>query len=621
MADLTPKARWTIDEIGTLDEASFRTRLDARPHSFTITAWLYPVRSAGRQVVVRLNAPEAPGWSLVLDGGQLSAEFGTAESAAARVDGQAVAFERWVFAALTMDSATGTIRLTAGATHALVRIDSAGVTPTLLIVGGYTDPAGGHYDHTFGRGGTGWADDVRLYDRVLAEDDLAELAAVSGEPPVVQIVWRADGEAPCDVYFEAVGSADARAIVWDFGDGSSAIGRIIVHRFAYAGEYSVRAVAIGAGYQQTVAQAAVILAGAADPLRRVPVFVNGAEEHACYRIPSIVCAANGDLLAFAEGRRDSCSDSTPVIRIVCKRSTDNGATWGPLHIVARHTHDGGEYALMNASPVVDTARKTGRVILLYNLMTADEWALARGEGRNHTYCIISEDHGATWSAPRDISDEIGRPEWRIQRPMLGHAVQRSDGRIIHVSTITIGDSSVFDSQNVLIWSDDLGRTWRHAEPCWTIGLNEATGAVLDDGAVLINSRAYIVGEPAGRRAQVQARFLPDGRVLYFPVKYHNTLIDSAVQASMLKLDTRLLFCNPAHPTARRRLTVRVSTDNGHHWPASREIDPGPASYSDLVQQADGKIGVLYERGNQGGIAYVNFDLDELFHGENFSKQG
>ncbi|MBK9123685.1 MAG: exo-alpha-sialidase [Chloroflexi bacterium] len=606
-----PQARWLIDEIGTLDETSYRAGLGTWPRSFTLTAWMYPVRSAGRQVVIRLNAPDVPGWSMVLDGGRLSAEFGTAETVAARVDGPRVDMVQWTFTALTMDAAAGTMQLTVGAVHAEAQVDTAAVSPNLLIVGGYTDAAGGHYDHTFGRGGTGWVDDVCMYDRVMDAGELAALAVVGGSAPTARIEFRPDGDAPCDVHFEAAGAVAARGVMWDFGDGTSAVGRKVAHRYAYAGSYDVRATVIGTGHQQAVAHATVTLAGAADPLTRVPVFINGTEGHACYRIPSIVRAANGDLLAFAEGRRDSCSDSTPVIRIVGKRSTDNGATWGPLQIVARHTFDGGEHALMNASPVVDMAGGTGRVILLYNLMTANEWALARGEGRNHTYCIVSDDHGVTWSLPRDISDQIGRPEWRIQRPTLGHAVQRADGRILHASTITVGDSSVFDSQNVLVWSDDLGETWRHADPCPTIGLNEATAAVLDGGTVLINCRAYLNGQPVGLRALTRAMFESDDSVQYGETVYHPLLIDSAVQASILKVGSYLLFSNPAHPKARRRLAVHVSADGGHVWLLGRVIDAGPAAYSDLVQQADDKVGVLYERGNQGGIVYVNFDLDWL----------
>lgn len=625
MTETGPALHWLIDDIGTLDAYSFRASLDVSLSSFTLTVWMRAERSGGRQVVARLNAAELLGWSLVFDGARLSAEYGTAEHRIVSVDGPPVELYRWTFAAFAFDAEAHTLSVSDGRTSASVKLEPPQSAPREIVVGGYTDPAGGHYDHTFGRGGSGLVDDVRLYGRILTDAELSLQAEVSGGAPAAQIGVTAAGDAPCTVRFDAVGTAGERSVVWDFGDGSSAVGHTADHRYEYAGTYTVRLTAISSGHRQTTVETVLTLGGTADPLRRVPVFVNGTEGHACYRIPSIVRAANGDLLAFAEGRRDSCSDSTPVIRIVSKRSADNGRTWKPLNIVARHTHTGGEYALMNASPVVDTARGTGRIVLLYNVMTHNEWDLARGEGQNHTFCVTSDDHGETWNAPYEISSQIGDTlDWRIQRPTLGHAIQRDDGRIIHSSTITAGDASVFHSQNVLIWSDDLGQTWHHGEPCSTIGLNESTAAVMEDGGVLLNNRAYIEGNPAGRRALTYASFGPGDRVRYEATTYHPDLIDPAVQGSMLRLtfrhqreyggQSRILFCNPAHPNARLQLTIRLSSDEGRTWPHRRVIDTGPSAYSDLVWQADGRIGVLYERGNQGGIAYANFTLDWFTRG-------
>ena len=63
------------------------------------------------------------------------------------------------------------------------------------------------------------------------------------------------------------------------------------------------------------------------------------------------------------------------------------------------------------------------------------------------------------------------------------------------------------------------------------------------------------------------------------------------------------------------MTVRLSYNEGKTWPVSKIIDPGPSAYSDLVIQNDMKIGLIYERGNQGGISYVNFTLDWLTDGQ------
>jgi hypothetical protein len=47
----------------------------------------------------------------------------------------------------------------------------------------------------------------------------------------------------------------------------------------------------------------------------------------------------------------------------------------------------------------------------------------------------------------------------------------------------------------------------------------------------------------------------------------------------------------------------------------RQINPGPAAYSGLVIQDDMRISLLYEQGNQGGIALPSFTLDWLTDGQ------
>src|SRR4051795_10093504 len=61
-------------------------------------------------------------------------------------------------------------------------------------------------------------------------------------------------------------------------------------------------------------------------------FTSGTEGYDTFRIPAVVRAANGALVAFAEGRRDSAGDSG-AIQTVSRTSRDGGCTWGPLSVV------------------------------------------------------------------------------------------------------------------------------------------------------------------------------------------------------------------------------------------------------------------------------------------------
>ena len=69
--------------------------------------------------------------------------------------------------------------------------------------------------------------------------------------------------------------------------------------------------------------------------------------------PAIAKSKAGTLLAFAEARKNSCSD-TGNIDLVVKRSEDGGKTWSRIITV----WDDGDNVCGNPSPIVD--QETGR---------------------------------------------------------------------------------------------------------------------------------------------------------------------------------------------------------------------------------------------------------------------
>ena len=106
--------------------------------------------------------------------------------------------------------------------------------------------------------------------------------------------------------------------------------------------------------------------------------------------------------------------------------------------------------------------------------------------------------------------------------------------------------------------------------------------------------------------------------------WYKTFIESQLpspvcQASILNYSNSkgqklLLFSNPNSQERREKMTIRISFDNGVTWPMKREIRSGKSAYSDLVQQANGAIGLLYEHGNNGGIHYAHFNYEWLVAG-------
>src|SRR6185503_18957190 len=63
------------------------------------------------------------------------------------------------------------------------------------------------------------------------------------------------------------------------------------------------------------------------------VFIAGQGGYHTYRIPAIVVATNGAVLAFCEGRKNGAGDAGDI-DVVLKRSADGGKTWEGMQVVA-----------------------------------------------------------------------------------------------------------------------------------------------------------------------------------------------------------------------------------------------------------------------------------------------
>jgi len=511
-----------------------------------------------------------------------------------------------------------------------------------IVVGGLRDLAGGHTDLRFGERRGEWIERVAWWDGT--PPPAVRDAGPAGDAPASGAGAGASADAPVPVrltlrrhgdgwrYACAPPEAGAR-LVWDFED-ELAVGPVVTRPDSLVASPPRAALWPSAGSPRRLR-----VPRGPRSVRPTVVFRRGDGAYAAFRIPAIVRAADGSLLAFAEGRRESVSDASPTKDLVLRRSEDGGSRWGPLVVAARAPmgSERGDRSLMNPSPVVDTMRGTGRVVLLASHLDASEWAIAAGRSRGRLRAWVSEDHGRRWGDAIDVAAQLGLPEgvgdawpgaddWRVQMGTLGHGLQLRrgphPGRLCFVEHGTFGPASVFEAIGFLFWSDDLGATWRigpaftrRADDGTPRGWNESTLAELGDGTLLANARQYRAGRPAGCRASLRVGWGPDGRPRPGPVRDEPTLIDSAVQASLLApsdaCPDRLLFCHPAHATARLRLTLRGSDDGGRSWPHARLLVAGRVGYSDLVALDDGAVGVLYEAGAAGAIRFLRVAAHDL----------
>jgi sialidase-1 len=340
------------------------------------------------------------------------------------------------------------------------------------------------------------------------------------------------------------------------------------------------------------------VAAAAEPFAQDDVFVGGRDGYKSYRIPALLTTRKGTLLAFCEGRKYTGKDADEI-DLVLKRSFDLGETWQPLKTVWADGNTCG-------NPCVVEDRDTGTVWLLlsHNLagdLQADIEA-GRGRGTRTVWVTRSDDDGATWATPTEITAAVKRPNWTWYGTGEGIGIQTASGRLVIPGEAR--ELGTLKSYALVIYSDDHGRTWR---PGGIVGdaFGESQVVELSDGSLLLNMRNH---NPTGTTDVPRARGVAvsrDGGLTWSAARHDATLVEPFCQASILRLSSsepgkcRIAFSNPAGATAREKLTVRLSDDDGRTWPVARIVNERRSGYSCLAELSDGRLACLYETREAG----------------------
>jgi sialidase-1 len=321
------------------------------------------------------------------------------------------------------------------------------------------------------------------------------------------------------------------------------------------------------------------------------------ENIACYRIPSLLTAPNGDLIAAIDERVPSCADlrGSKDINIVLRRSTDNGKTWSEIETVVDFPE--GESA-SDPSMIVD--EETDEIFMFYNFMDLDNEA-----NIYYLHVVSSKDNGKTWTEPRDITAEIAKDEWHKDFKFItsGRGTQTSSGRLLH--TLVNLDNGLH-----LFGSDDHGESWflidTPIQPA-----DESKVIELADGRYMINAR---VNTGEGHRYV----HISDDKGESWETRPETKLTDPGNNASIIRY-TRdgenekdiLLFSNSNDAEERKNLSVRISYDEGETWSEGKTIYPGSAAYSDLTVLENGDIGVFFEADGYSRNLFTSFSLEWL----------
>ena len=373
-------------------------------------------------------------------------------------------------------------------------------------------------------------------------------------------------------------------------------------------------------------------------------YVTQQDRYHTFRIPGMIVAQDGSVLAFAEGRRgdgsDPRRDENAPADLVMRRSTDSGRTWQPMVVLDSGFRPNGDLVdFGDPTPVLDATTNT--VFLFYGqwpdmgpLTVKHGQSTDPDAGNQVVWVRSSTDNGKTWSdrqqvvypdEPHQTSDGL---YWRQAEPGPGNGIQLQwqdkeasrNGRLI-IPAKRSGSRTPEGSPTVqpfVFYSDDHGNSWQVGNVTSGPDGNEDEVVELTDGRLLLDARQ---NEGDFRRRYIST----DGGVSWGPNNPDNIPI-TPVDGSMVRYSAkraeqgkdRILFSGPRGEDGlnRNNITVWSSYDEGKTFISPVQFNSGFAAYSVLQRLADGTIGLLVETATgeaprYGEITFYRFDMGEL----------
>lgn len=338
-------------------------------------------------------------------------------------------------------------------------------------------------------------------------------------------------------------------------------------------------------------------------------FVAGESGYKIFRIPAIWTGNNRPVLAFAEGRVDH-RKARGNIDIVLRRSLDYGQTWQPLQVVADM---GGDFC---GYPCVVEEPGRGRIWLAFTRSPGDateEEIVARTKPATRVFITHTDDFGATWAEPRDISTTASKPAWGWYGtgPGLGVFIRQGDGGRILIPAYHTEDG-VYRAH--CFFSDDGGATWQLGADAAN-DTSEPQMVLLPGVGLLMNARTTAADKAT--RTLVMSR---DLGATWQPAEGLADLPERKCQGCFYRCyrsgtkDTHDLVFTTPHDPNRVGVEAFLSEDDGRSWPHVATLWQGPSANTAMIRDHHGFVNLLVECGANDTfeqIAFLKFSTEWL----------
>ncbi|NP_001277016.1 MGC81958 protein-like precursor [Saccoglossus kowalevskii] len=321
-----------------------------------------------------------------------------------------------------------------------------------------------------------------------------------------------------------------------------------------------------------------------------------------YRIPISIMCPDRSILAFAEGRKYGRGDYGSKF-LAMRRSKDSGDTWTTTEFV------------LDDNPSVDGLNLGNVIIDYYNNSVIIVYVHAHTH--SELYMVKSLDWGVSWGKAIALSDRNPKLKGYEWTAGPGYGIQLKygphKGRLLscgHGMSLELREASC-------LYSDDYGDTWHlggrvlgipfnHTKNTGDFAPGESQIVEMYDGTLIMMSRNT---EAFHCKCRIFSKSYDAGES--FPVSdiwMVDDLPDPNVCGSILHHNGILYFSGLDSRTSRTNMTLYWSLDNGITWPGYLPIYLHNSAYSCLTAIDNNNIGLVYEKGNNGHIAFSKIRL-------------